>query len=125
MTYKGKIITYTKDGAYRPNEILVDGVSYTMEAYAAEHGYNWKALPGGNKLFYRAADGSEFAIEQAILQNTFRGELHEAYKATGLSQRALAEAIGVPRRTLEDWLTGRRTPTKLTQEAALAKIRSL
>lgn len=125
MTYKGKTIDYTEDGTYRPNEILVDGISYTMEAYAAEHGYNWKALPGGNKLFYRAADGTEFAIEQAILMNTFRGELYEAYKATGLSQRALAEAIGVPRRTFEDWLTGSRTPTRITQEAVLSKIKSL
>lgn len=40
----------------------------------------------------------------------------------GLTQKAAAEAIGVPLRTLENWLGGVNTPTQITQEAALKKL---
>ena len=126
MTYKGRNIEFTADGTYRPNSLIIDGEIYTMEEYAKEHGgHNWKPGPDGNHLCYRSESGRECTIPQAILTNQFRADLYEAYKATGLSQRALAEALGVPKRTFEDWINGKRTPTKLVQETVLEKIKSL
>lgn len=40
----------------------------------------------------------------------------EYWKQSGKTQKALAEEIGVPKRTLEDWITGRRTPPKYIEE---------
>ena len=125
MTYKGRTVEFTADGKYRPNSLIVDGELYTMAAFDQEHGYNWKATANGNELCYRSETGKEFRIMQAILTNDFMHELYDAYKATGKSQRELAEMIEVPKRTFEDWINGKRIPTKITQEAVLAKIRNL
>ena len=52
-------------------------------------------------------------------KETFSDELHSLVRKSGLSQRAFAESIGVPLRTLEDWLAGQRTPNDLTKESCL------
>lgn len=122
--YQGKTIE-TIGTNYRPDTIKVDGIIYSMTAFQEAHGYNWKTHPSGNILCYRSEDGREFEVPQGILRNVFRAELYEAYKATGLSQRQLAEAIEVPKRTFEDWINGKRTPSKITQEAVLGKVRAL
>ena len=44
---------------------------------------------------------------------------------SGLSQRAFAESIGIPLRTLEDWLAKKRTPNYLTREAVLRRVSEL
>ena len=36
--------------------------------------------------------------------------IREARKATGLSQQGVTDALGIPKRTLQDWEAGRRTP---------------
>lgn len=36
--------------------------------------------------------------------------MKELRKSTGLSQKAFAEHLGIPLRTIEDWEAGRRTP---------------
>lgn len=41
------------------------------------------------------------------------------------SQRVIAESLGVPLRTLEDWKAGRRVPPKFTQDAILAALKKI
>ena len=36
--------------------------------------------------------------------------IRDARKAAGLSQQGVTDALGIPRRTLQDWESGRRTP---------------
>ena len=54
-------------------------------------------------------------------EKTFQEQLREMRQASGLTQRAFAEQIGVPLRTLEDWLAGRRTPNNFVQRQILGK----
>ena len=49
----------------------------------------------------------------------------EALSETGLSQRKLADKIGVPLRTLEDWKSGRRHPNDFTVNAVFLKLEEL
>lgn len=49
----------------------------------------------------------------------FPDELRALVRRSGLSQRAFAESIGVPLRTLEAWLAGDRTPNSYTKESIL------
>lgn len=43
----------------------------------------------------------------------------------GKSQRAIAEIIGVPLRTLEEWKAGRRTPPLFTQTSVLEALKKI
>lgn len=54
-------------------------------------------------------------------KETFPDELRSLIRKSGLSQRAFAESIGIPLRTLEDWLAGKRTPNDFTQKAVLSR----
>lgn len=54
-------------------------------------------------------------------KDTFPGELRAFIRQSGLSQRAFAEALGVPLRTLEDWLAGKKKPDTFKKEAVLNK----
>ncbi len=54
--------------------------------------------------------------------STFAKRLAAMVDVKGLTQKAAAEVIGVPLRTIENWLGGVNTPTQITQEAALQKL---
>lgn len=58
-------------------------------------------------------------------QGMFSDELRVFIRMSGLSQRAFAESIGIPLRTLEDWLARKRTPNDFTQKAVLARASEL
>lgn len=58
-------------------------------------------------------------------KETFPDELRSLIRKSGLSQRAFAESIGIPLRTLEDWLAKKRTPNYLTREAVLRRASQL
>lgn len=36
--------------------------------------------------------------------------IRDARKAAGLSQQGVTDALGIPKRTLQDWESGKRTP---------------
>lgn len=36
--------------------------------------------------------------------------IRDARKAAGLSQQGVTDALGIPKRTLQDWEAGKRTP---------------
>lgn len=63
--------------------------------------------------------GKSHEIPNAVLTDTFPSELGALVRKSGLSQRAFAESIGIPLRTLEDWLAGKRTPNSYTKESIL------
>ena len=57
-----------------------------------------------------------------MTKQTYAEQLKVARAAIGLSQAKLAEWSTVPRRTIEDWETGRRVPPDYVQRLVLEKI---
>lgn len=127
MKYRTHEITLTEDGNYRPNAILVDGTRYTMAAYEAEYGYNWKATASGNHLYYKAEDGRTIMIPQKTLFEAGKADtsLKRIRKAAGLSQTKLAEAVGVPYRTIQKYENGEADPANMTLGLALKLAEAL
>lgn len=61
-----------------------------------------------------------------LIEQTFADKLYRAWCGTnGITQKVFAEKIGVPLRTFEDWISGRRTPARFVQESVLDKVKSL
>lgn len=123
MNYKGREITLTADGNYRPDTVIVDGELYSMTLFAKKHGWNWQSRAAGNQLFYRSESGHEWDVPQKVLMNTFAPKLRALIKETGLSQRAFAEAVGVPARTIEDWVTFQRKPSRYAEDNLIEQFR--
>ena len=48
--------------------------------------------------------------------------IREARKAAGLSQQGVTDALGIPRRTLQDWEAGRRTPPGWAEALVVEKL---
>lgn len=56
---------------------------------------------------------------------TFAEKLKVARAATGLSQQGLADRALIPKRTLEKWETGERTPPPYVQRFVLNELEDL
>lgn len=56
---------------------------------------------------------------------TFAERLKAARAATGMSQQAMADRMLIPKRTIEDWEAGRRTPPEYVQRFVLNELDSL
>lgn len=111
---------------YRPEEITVNGVRASMNAYAEKHdGKNWQATANGNILYYLDENGKSYAIPQKRFENIFQDELRELIQKTGMTMRAVAEAIDVPYRTMQHWRSGESVPNKFTQEVVKSEISKL
>ena len=52
----------------------------------------------------------------------FSEQFISARRTKGLSQAKLSKLTKIPKRTIEDWETGRRTPPEYVQEMVLEKI---
>ena len=48
--------------------------------------------------------------------------IKEARKAAGLSQQGVTDTLGIPRRTLQDWETGKRTPPGWAEALVVEKL---
>ena len=48
--------------------------------------------------------------------------IKEARKAAGLSQQGVTDALGIPRRTLQDWESGKRTPPGWAEALVVEKL---
>ena len=48
--------------------------------------------------------------------------IKEARKAAGLSQQGVTDTLGIPRRTLQDWETGKRTPSGWAEALVVEKL---
>lgn len=56
---------------------------------------------------------------------TFSEKLKSARAETGLSQVKASAALGVPRRTYENWEAGSRVPAEYVQESVLKKLEEI
>ena len=48
--------------------------------------------------------------------------IRDARKAAGLSQQGVTEALGIPKRTLQDWESGKRTPPGWAAALVIEKL---
>ena len=48
--------------------------------------------------------------------------IREARQAAGLSQQGVTDALGIPKRTLQDWESGRRTPPEWAEALVVEKL---
>lgn len=51
--------------------------------------------------------------------------IRDARKAAGLSQQGVTDALGIPRRTLQDWETGKRTPPGWAEALIIEKLENM
>lgn len=56
---------------------------------------------------------------------TFSEKLKKARAATGMSQQAMADRTLIPKRTIEAWETGDRTPPPYVKRFVLNELESL
>ena len=55
----------------------------------------------------------------------FKDALKAARAATGLSQQAMADQMLIPKRTIEEWEAGRRTPPPYVQRFVLNELNGM
>ena len=48
--------------------------------------------------------------------------IRDARKAAGLSQQGVADTLGIPKRTLQDWESGKRTPPGWAETLVVEKL---
>ena len=48
--------------------------------------------------------------------------IKEARKAAGLSQQGVTDTLGIPKRTLQDWESGKRTPPGWAEALVVEKL---
>lgn len=51
--------------------------------------------------------------------------IKEARQAAGLSQQGVTDALGIPRRTLQDWEAGKRTPPEWAEALVIEKLEKI
>lgn len=51
--------------------------------------------------------------------------IREARQAAGLSQQGVADTLGIPKRTLQDWESGKRTPPGWAEALVIEKLGKL
>lgn len=51
--------------------------------------------------------------------------IREARQAAGLSQQGVADTLGIPKRTLQDWESGKRTPPGWAEALVIEKLEKL
>lgn len=51
--------------------------------------------------------------------------IKEARQAAGLSQQGVTDTLGIPKRTLQDWEAGKRTPPGWAKALVIAKLEKI
>lgn len=51
--------------------------------------------------------------------------IRDARKAAGLSQQGVTDALGIPKRTLQDWEAGKRTPPGWAEALIIEKLENM
>ena len=51
--------------------------------------------------------------------------IRDARKAAGLIQQGVTDALGIPRRTLQDWEAGKRTPPEWAEALVVEKLEKI
>ena len=57
-----------------------------------------------------------------ITEETFAAKIKAARTAKNLTQQALSDLTGIPRRTIQDWEAGKMEPAAWNKELILEKI---
>ena len=57
-----------------------------------------------------------------IQEPPFAERLTKARKAAGLTQEAMAQRLQIPKRTIEDWSTGKSSPPAWTQPLLIQEL---
>ena len=51
--------------------------------------------------------------------------IKEARQAAGLSQQGVTDTLGIPKRTLQDWESGKRTPPGWAEALVVEKLKRI
>ena len=51
--------------------------------------------------------------------------IREARQAAGLSQQGVTDALGIPKRTIQDWESGKRTPPGWAEALVVEKLNKI
>lgn len=51
--------------------------------------------------------------------------IREARQAAGLSQQGVTDTLGIPKRTLQDWESGKRTPPGWAEALVIEKLEKI
>lgn len=51
--------------------------------------------------------------------------IRDARQAAGLSQQGVTDALGIPKRTLQDWEAGKRTPPGWAESLVIEKLEKI
>ena len=51
--------------------------------------------------------------------------IRDARKASGLSQQGVTDSLGIPKRTLQDWEAGKRTPPGWAEALVVEKLNKI
>ena len=51
--------------------------------------------------------------------------IKEARQAAGLTQQGVTDTLGIPRRTLQDWEAGKRTPPRWAEALVIEKLEKI
>ena len=82
-----------------------------------------------NEYGYKQDEGyldkrPEWCPLNKYIENNIKMTLKETIQHLGISQRAAAEIIGMPLRTLEAWIGGKRTPPEWVERLVIEKLLS-
>ena len=77
------------------------------------------------ELFVSASFDDCVNYLKGMAQERFSAKLRAALDASGLTQKAFAESLGIPLRTLENWLSGKNTPPEFTQASVLQAAKAI
>lgn len=59
------------------------------------------------------------------MEGNFAMQVKEARKATGMTQKAMAERMLIPHRTIQEWEGGKRTPPSYVQRFVLNELEAI
>lgn len=105
---KKKIKEYMDETPLDGNELMKKGLISDYELnidYSTKGGYRTPSLNGKRK---------DWGVGMTTIK--------EARQAAGLSQQGVTDALGIPRRTLQDWEAGKRTPPGWAEALVVEKL---
>lgn len=95
------------NGYSEETEYIIAGEDYSFSDYLDDSGLIGKYEQDGNTYYIIDEDGERTGEAYQII-NTERGMLKSYRKAAGMTQKGLADLIGISIKTLQDYESGRK-----------------